>query len=165
MPSGNLDEPVTAAAPPTDSPRAFRFPSAYYSAPLSEVRPIFPKWVPYGCGTASAVLLLLLFGGGALLTGHRLSSFMDLFLGTSLGEVKGMYTPDITPAEKQRFDDEVKQMREALRADKVSVSELRPFLKAMQSAIADKKVTADELDQLTKAAGEAHKQKPVAVSR
>jgi hypothetical protein len=46
----------------------------------------------------------------------------------------------------------MKRLREELRNDRISVQNLQPFLKAMQSAIADKKVTAEELDRLTKAA-------------
>lgn len=155
MPSGNLDEPVTATNPPSAPPRSFRLPCAYYSAPLSEVRPIFPSWVPIGCGIASAAVLVVLFAGGAMLTGSRLASLMDFVLGTSLGEVRGMYTPDVTAAQKERFDAEVNRLREALRADKVSLQNLQPFLKTMQAAIADKKVTSEEVDRLTKAAHEA----------
>jgi hypothetical protein len=155
MPTGNLDEPVTANNPPTVPPSAFRLPCEYYSAPLAEVRPIFPKWVPYGCGTASAIILLLLFAGGAIVTGPRLASLMDLVLGTSLGELKSMYTPEVTTAQKQRFDDEVKQLRDALRHDKVPMKNLQPFLRTMQTAISDKKVTPDEVERLITAAAEA----------
>ncbi len=155
MPSGNLDEPVTAAPPSHVPPHAFRFPADYYCAPLTEVRPIFPRWVPIGCGSASAVILVLLFAGGALLTGPRLAQFMDFILGTSLGEVRGMFAPNISAAQKQAFETEVKQMRAALRADRISMQNIQPFLKAMQASIADKKVTSEELERLTKSAHEA----------
>ncbi len=145
MPSGNFADPQ----------RPFRLPADYYCAPLSEVTPIFPRWVPYGCGTVSAVILLLLFAGGAVISGPRLAEFMDLFLGTSLGEVRDMYAPDVSPAEKQRFDSEVERMREGLRSGKITVKALQPFMKAMQSAIADKRVTAEEIGRLSKAAHDA----------
>ncbi|HEY3056228.1 MAG TPA: hypothetical protein VGK31_09895 [Thermoanaerobaculia bacterium] len=155
MPSGNFDEPI-APTPPQDVPALpFRSPADYYCAPLTEVRPIFPKWVPIGCGSASAVILVLLFAGGAMLTGPRLARFMDFVLGTSLGELRGMYAPTITATQKQRFDAEVKRMREGLRTDKVSAQNIQPFLRAMQAAIADKKVTSDELEKLTKTAHDA----------
>lgn len=155
MPSGNLDEPVTATEPPHHPPRAFRLPADYYTAPVSDVRPLFPQWVPLGCGTAAAAILLILFVGGALLSGPRLAALMDLIVGTSLGEVKGMYAKDITPRQKTEFDAEVKTLRAGLRSDKVSVQNLQPFLKAMQAAIADRKVTAEELERLTKTAHDA----------
>ena len=152
MPSGNFDEPVTASNPPPASPRAFRFPCEYYSSPVSEVRPIFPKWMPYGCGAASAVVIILLFVGGALLSGPYLASAMDFVVSSAAGEIRGMYAPDVTAAQKQRFDDELKQMRDALEAGRISVKNMQPFLKVMQTTIADKKVTGEELEQLTRAA-------------
>ena len=155
MPSGNLDEPVTSTSPHAAPPRTFRLPADYYTAPLSDVRPLFPKWVPLGCGTASAVILVLLFAGGAVLTGSRLAQLMDYVIGTSLGELKGMFAPDVTAQQKARFDAEVKQLREGLRSDRVSLQNLQPFLKMMQTAIADKKVTHDEVERLTKTAHEA----------
>lgn len=155
MPSGNLDEPVTTSSPNAEPPRAFRLPADYYSTPPSEVRPLFPKWVPLGCGTASAVVLVLLFAGGAIVTGPRLAQFMDFVVGSSLGELKGMYAKDVTAGDKARFDGEVKQLREKLRAGKVSMQNFQPFLKLMQSVIVDKKVSHEEVDRLTKAAHEA----------
>ncbi len=147
MPSGNFADPQ----------RPFRFPADYYCAPLSDVTPIFPRWVPFGCGGVSAVILLLLFAAGAVISGPRLAEFMDLFLGTSLGELRSMYAPDVSAAEKQRFDDEVERMREGLRTGQVTVKAMQPFMRAMQSAIADKRVTAEEVDRLANAAHEAQK--------
>ncbi|HEY3053452.1 MAG TPA: hypothetical protein VGK04_08705 [Thermoanaerobaculia bacterium] len=155
MPSGNFDEPIAPTPPPDVPPLLVHFPSDYYCAPLAEVRPIFPKWVPIGCGSASVVILVLLFAGGALLTGARLARFMDFVLGTSLGELRGMYAREITPSQKQQFDAQVKQMREGLRSDTISAQNIQPFLRAMQSAIADKKVTPEELERLMKAAHDA----------
>ncbi|MGZ5476837.1 MAG: hypothetical protein ACXW29_11615 [Thermoanaerobaculia bacterium] len=161
MPSGNLDEPVTATPPPAAAPpSAFRFPCAYYSAPLSEVRPIFPKWVPAGCGIASAVIIVLLFAGGALLSGPALSQFMDFVLGLSLGEMRGMYTPEVTAQQKQHFDDEVIHLRDGLRNNTVPMSNVQPFLKTVQTAIADGKVTPEEVDRLARAAEDATASKP-----
>ena len=155
MPTGNLDESVTATEPHATPPRSFRLPADYYSSPVADVRPLFPKWVPIGCGTASAVALVLLFAGGAIVSGPRLAQLMDYVVGTSLGELRGMYATDITPQQKTQFDAEVNRMRDGLRTDKVSVQNLQPFLKSMQSAISDKKVTPDELAALTKAAHDA----------
>lgn len=155
MPSGNLDESVTVAVPHGTPPRSFRLPADYYTAPWSDVRPLFPRWVPVGCGTAAAVILVLLFAGGAIVSGPRLAQLMDYILGTSLGELKGMYAADVTPGQKNQFDAEVNRLRDGLRSDKVSLQNLQPFLKTMESAIADKKVTAAEMETLTKSAREA----------
>ena len=130
----------------------FRLPAEYYCAPLAEVRPIFARWVPFGCGTVSAVILVLLFAAGAVFSGPRFGDLLDLFVGTSVGELRGMYTKDVTPPEKQQFDAEIERMRAGLRTGKIPVKNLQPFIKEMQNAIADKHVDGGELQRLTKAA-------------
>ena len=89
------------------------------------------------------------------MTGPRLALLMDFVVGSSLGELKGMYAPDVTPQQKAAFDAEVKQLRDGLRSDKVSLQNFQPFLKQMQTVIADKKVTAEEVTRLTKTAHDA----------
>ena len=160
MPNGDFGAPVVPTAGDKPPQRAFRFPAEYYCAPLADVRPIFPKWVPIGCGSASAVILVLLFAAGALFSGSRFGEVMDFVIGTSVGEVRGMYARDVTPAEKQRFDAEVERMREGIRSGKVPVANLQPFIKQMQSAILDKTVTAEEVERLTKAAHDAQRPSP-----
>ena len=155
MTSGNIDDPVGSLPPAEPTRRPFRFPAEYYCAPLSDVRPIFPRWVPVGCGSAAAVILLVMFAAGALFSGPRFGEVMDVVVGTSLGELRGMYAPDISPAEKQRFETEVEHMRQRLRAGTLPVKNLQPFIKEMQHVIADKRVTAEELDRLTAAAHQA----------
>jgi hypothetical protein len=161
MPTGNFDEPLSAPpAPPPAPRRKFRLPSDYYCAPLSEVRPVVPKWAPYGCGIAAAVFLVLLFAAGTLLSGERFGGLLDFVIGTSLGELRSMMATSITAEDKERFENEVKEMREGLRAGKVPVARAQPFLRSMQIAIADQNVTKKELEELTKAAHEAGKPVP-----
>ena len=156
MPTGNFDEPLSP--PPASSPvtsRSFRLPAQYYCAPLSEVRPIFPKWVPYGCGAAAAVFLLLLFASGSLLSGPKFAELLDFVLGTSLGELRPLMANDISAEEKERFESEVKVLREGLRKGEVPIARVQPFLKAMSKAISDQVVEREELERLTKAAHDA----------
>ena len=158
MPSGNFDEPT--AAPPAPTPaarRPFRLPSEYYAAPLAEVRPIFPKWAPYGCGAASAVFLVLLFAAGSLMSGERFGSLLDFVLGTSLGELRPMMQSEISAEDKAEFEAAVNAMRDGLRNGTIKVARVQPFLKEMQSAIGDSKVTEKELEALTKVARDAAK--------
>jgi hypothetical protein len=152
MPTGNFDEPAVPPAERSVPARSFRLPADYYSAPLSEVKPVFPAWVPWGCGSLAALVLLVLFAGGAMLSGPRLATLIDLMLSMTIGEIKAMYQPDVTASQKDAFESEVKRMREGLRNGKVSVQKVQPFLQTMQKAIGDEKVTGAELEQLTKAA-------------
>lgn len=161
MPTGNFDEPLAASpAPPPAPRRPFRLPSDYYCAPLSEVRPLFPKWAPYGCGMASALFLVLLFAAGTLLSGERFGGLLDFVIGTSLGELRPMMATDITAEEKDRFEAEVQAMREGMREGKVPVARVQTFLRSMQRAIADQKISKEELEELTKVAHEAAKPLP-----
>ncbi len=159
MPTGNLDDSTPPAPSEPVPQRQFRLPAEYYCAPLSEVRPVFPKWAPYGCGAAAALFLVLLFIGGTLLNGPRFGTVLDFVIGTSLGELRGMYAADITKPQKDRFEAEVKRMRDDLRGGRVPLQKVRPFLQTMQKAISDKKVTPDELEHLTKTASDASPQK------
>ena len=166
MSAGNFDAipPPPTPSSPQPATRSFRLPAEYYSAPLSEVRPVFPKWAPYGCGIASAIFLALLFAGGSVLSGPKFGEMLDIVLGMSLGEFRGMYAADVRPESKSEFEAEVKAMRDGLRTGKVSPTNVQPFLKSMQDAIADKKVTQAELEKLTKAASKAQTEKPRAKS-
>ena len=165
MPTGNFDEPAVSTTQTNASQRSFRVPADYYAAPLSEVRPIFPTWVPWGCGAAASLFLLILFVSGALLTGPRLNALIDLTLGMTLGELKGMYQKDVTDAQKTSFDAEVKRMRQNLTASKISAKDIQPFLQGVQKAVKDDKVTAAEVDQLTRVAKDAAAAKSSTVNR
>ena len=161
MPSGNFDEPVTSPPPQPVAQNRFRFPADYYSAPLSEVKPVLPKWVPWGCGIAAAIFIVILFLVGSLMTGSRLAALVDMTVGMSVGEVKGAYASDVTEAQKAAFDKEVDSMRESLRDGRISTASIQPFLKTMQQAIKDEKVTGAEVEELTKAARDAARSKVV----
>jgi hypothetical protein len=155
MPPGNFEDSAPLTPPQTPAKRPFRVPSDYYSAPLSEVRPVFPRWVPYGCGSAAAVFVVLLFVGGAILSGPALGQFLDFIMGVTLGELRPMIAREIPAAQKEAFEAEVNRMREGMRTGKISVQGVQPFLQQMQKAVSDEKVTLQELEALTETARSA----------
>ena len=164
MPTGNFGEHADSTTQPVDAVRPRRWPADYYSAPLSEVRPVLPKWVPWGCGGAAILALVVMVAAGALLTGSRLNALIDLALGMSLGEMKGMYTAGVTEQQKASLDAEITRMREALQSGRISVKEVQPFMQAMQRAVGDDEVTPAEAEELTRTARAAADAKPVAGS-
>ena len=89
------------------------------------------------------------------MNGPWLAQLVDMVIGTSLGEIRGAYAPNVTADQKNRFEAEVKRMRDGLQHERVTIQSVRPFLQGMQSAVLDKKVTPEELDRLTKAAHDA----------
>jgi hypothetical protein len=139
-------------APPEPRPLPFRRPADYYAAPLSEVRPLFPRWVPLGCGTASLVAMVVLFGAGAVAGSGKGGSLFATLFGTMQDEIDGKFTKDVPPAQKSAFDAEMKTLRGNLANGKVSMDRLQPLLREIRDASMDDKVTAGEAVQLTKAA-------------
>jgi hypothetical protein len=143
-------------------PRAlpFRRPADYYGAPPSDVRPLFPRWVPFGCGAASLVAIAVLFTAGVLAAGGRGSALFGAMFGMMQDEIHGMYTREVTPAEKAAFDAEMKALRANLTAGKVSMDRLQPLLHAIRDVSTDSRVTPEETKRLTEAAREINRGAP-----
>jgi len=135
------------ALPPPSLP--FRRPADYYSSPVGEARPLFPKWVPFGCGTAAIVALLVVFGLGIALERGLMGEAFDLMFATMQGEIDKLFTKDVKPAEKIAFDAEMKAMRESVRQNRISVDRLQPVLRTLRDVVSDERVTPAETQQLT----------------
>jgi len=145
-----LSDTIPSAPEPRSLP--FRRPADYYAAPASEVRPIFPSWVPYGCGAASLVVILILFIGGSLAAGAKGGSLFATLFGTMQDEMRGMFTKEVTAAQKNAFDAEMNALRANIASGKVSLDRLQPFLHSIRDASMDSKITADEATRLTESA-------------
>ncbi|HET7437224.1 MAG TPA: hypothetical protein VFN10_21125 [Thermoanaerobaculia bacterium] len=147
MQTANFSE--NPEAPPPAEPR-FPRPADYYSGPAPHR--VLPQWATLGCGGLAVLVLLVIFVGAALVTRGSLSSFLDLVVGMSVGEMKGMYTADVKPQQKQALDAEIERLRGDLRAGRTSMQTLEPLLRAMRSAMADTKVDGPEVDGMITAA-------------
>jgi hypothetical protein len=130
--------------------RRFRWPAEYYSAPAP--RQLLPSWATFGCGAAAAIVLVVIFAGGALLTGERFIRLMDFSIGMSLGEMRSQFAGDVTEARKKSLEAEIERMRTNLREQKVPFPSLQPFLEGLQAATSDRKVTAEEAERLEQTA-------------
>lgn len=128
----------------------FRRPADYYSTPAGDARPLFPGWVPYGCGTASIIVLLLVFALGAAVSTGALGELLDLMFGSMQAEIDRMFTPEVKPSQKAAFDAEMKAMRVAIRANRLTLDRLQPLLRSMRDASSDEHITAEETEQLTR---------------
>jgi len=125
----------------------FYRPADYYSSASPER--VLPVWASYGCGAASLLVLLLVFAGGAYLAGGGFTDLMDLAFGMTLSEMRGMYTSDVTAAQKQELEREVEAMREKLRTQKLSVQRIQPVLEAIRKATTDEKLDGKEVQRIT----------------
>jgi hypothetical protein len=126
---------------------AFPRPADYYSTATPQA--ILPLWARYGCGALSLVILAVVFAVGVYLSsGSGLAQFIDFGLGMNMGELRGMYQPTVTEAQKQALEDEINKMREHLRAERVSVGSINPVLQKMTRAMGDEKLVPKEVDEL-----------------
>lgn len=117
---------------------------------------VLPRGVTLGCGAAGIVALIAIAAGGAFMASGGIVTLMDLTFGMSMGEVRGMYTPEVTDAQKKALEAAIESLRENVRTEKVPVDRLQPVLQTMQKGIADRKMTAAEVEALTAAARRAN---------
>lgn len=142
--------------PPAPPALPFRRPADYYAAPVSEVRPIFPRGVPFGCGAASILAVAVLFIGGAVASGGKGGSIFAALFGAMATEIEGQFAKDVTAAQKKAFDDEMKALEKNLGDGKVSIDALQPLLHTIRDASGDNSVSGKETDQLIHAARDAN---------
>lgn len=143
------------SVPETSAPRRSSWPADYYSGPSP--RAVLPRGVTYGCGAASVVVLLLLFAGGAFLASGGMVDFMDLVFGMTMGEIRGMYTKDVTEPQKKELDASIEALRKSVREKKVPVSGLDPVLQTMRKTMSDAKMSPSEVKQVADAARKANR--------
>jgi hypothetical protein len=145
------DEPVAVAA----ERRPYLRPADYYSTATPQA--ILPLWARYGCGALSLFILILVFVGGAIFsTGGGLTQFMDFAFGMTMGEVRGMYQPAVTDAQKKALEAEIETLREHLRTERISVASINPVLQTINRAIGDEKLQPAEVDAIIGAARKAN---------
>jgi len=131
----------------------FAVPAEYYEAP--QTTRIVPRWVPFGCGGAALVFLIVVFAGGAMISGGGGGSLLDTLFGKLQNEVDKQFTKDVTPAQRKAFDNEMDLVRQRIRASKLNIEKLQPFMRAIRDASDDDRITPDEAEKLTAAAREA----------
>src|SRR5579884_1621991 len=93
-----LDETNPDVSAPASPP--FRRPADYYSSPVGEKKPLFPRWVPFGCGSAAIVLLVVVFLAGIFAAHGGMGQLLDLMFGQMQGDIDKMFTKDVQPAQK-----------------------------------------------------------------
>jgi hypothetical protein len=137
-------------APPSEPqpqpPSGFRRPADYYSTPPPPRA--LPQWVSFGCGGASALIIVIVFAGGSYLARGGFIDLMDMMFGMTMGEMRGMYAADVSAAQKADLEQQIKSMREHLRGHEISIAAIQPLLKTMQKATSDEKLHANEVGQI-----------------
>jgi hypothetical protein len=138
----SLDEVTPAAS-------AFRRPADYYSS-VDTQKPIFARWVPFGCGTASIVVIVAMLIMAAGISSGAFGELFEYVFASMEGEIVKMMAPDVKPEQKKAFQAEMKTMRESIRRGKLSMDRLQPLMKSIREASVDEKVTGPEVERLTR---------------
>lgn len=126
-----------------------QWPADYYASATPE--PVLPRWASYGCGAAAVLVLVVLFAGGLYLNRGGFAQLMDFTFGMTLGDMRGMYTPEVTQAQKDAMERAIETMRTNVREGKAPAASMQPTLQTIQKAIRDDKLTPDEVEAITAA--------------
>ena len=163
MDLSDAEIPPIETPPPTPARLSFPLPGDYYSAPV-EARPLVASWVPFGCGGAALLFLVVLFVGGSFVSSGGIAGMIDFAFGTLESEVERMFAADVTPAQRAAFASEMKTTRENIRTQKIGLKDVEPLMTVLKDASEDKLVNAAETGELMtalrKANAEAAKPKP-----
>ena len=145
-----MDPTESRENPPEIEPRParrFQLPGEYYSSPVT-AKPLFPKWVPIGCGAVALAFIIILFIGGSLFSTGGFNNLLEFTLVRSQGEVDRMFASDVKPEQRAAFDTEMARLRANIKAGKVKLASLQPLLNSLQDAMSDKLVNASETEQM-----------------
>jgi len=141
-------DPQPAALPPEPvaDPLPFRGPADYYAAPAKDLRPLFPRWVPIGCGWASVAFVILLFAAGAL--APKSGSALDWLFGKINDDITAHLQRDVTPAQKAALAAEMKTLRASANAGRLKLEKTQSFLKLVTEVDGDEKIDHADADKL-----------------
>ena len=139
-------QPVALPPEPVADPLPFRRPADYYAAPEQDLRPLFPRWVPIGCGWAAVAFVILLFVVGAL--APRSGSVFGWLFGKIGEDIPAHFQRDVTPTQKAEFAAEIKTLRAAANAGKLKLDRTQSFLKLVTEVDGDEKIDHAEADKL-----------------
>ena len=140
---------IAPVAPPPEPAAAtlpFRRPADYYAAPGSDLRPLFPRWVPVGCGWAALLFVVLLFVAGAF--APKSGSVLDMLFGKIQDDIAAHFTKDVTAVQKASFAAEMKALRASATAGKLKLDKTQSFLRLATDVDADEKIDHAEVDKL-----------------
>ena len=127
-----------------------RVPADYYCSPVAEKERMFPRWVPFGCGTAALIILIFLFAGGAFVNSGGGTRIFGWVFGTMQSELLAMCDKDVKPAQKTDFAAEMATLQARAGAGKVKSDDLLAVFRLIRDDSVDEHVTPAELDALTK---------------
>jgi hypothetical protein len=144
----NPTEPQPVALPPEPvaDPLPFRRPADYYAATEKDLRPLFPRWVPIGCGWAAVTFVVLLFIAGSL--APKSGSALDWLFGRISDDITAHFQRDVTATQKAEFGAEMKSLRAAASAGRIRLDKTQSFLNLVTEVDGDEKINQAEADKL-----------------
>lgn len=136
------------------SPLPFVRPAEYYARP-DRIR-LFPRWVPFGCGTLALIFLIVIFVAGAMVASGGAGSILDGAFGMLQSDVDGRLAKNVPPSQKAEFDAQMNALRAKARAGKVRFDTVQPLLREINDATNEKSITPEETQRLIEAVRNAN---------
>ena len=146
----DLAQAPEPATPPETPRRPFRLPAEYYASP--ERSPVLPRAVPFGCGAAALLFLIVLFVAGAMA-----DRFMPWLFGYMQKEADGQFTKDVPAADRAEFDRQFSELQARLKSGRTKLTRLQPFLEKLRDASMDEHITPEETKKLNEALRELNR--------
>jgi len=139
-------QPVSLPPEPVADSLPFRRPADYYAAQGKELRPLFPRWVPIGCGWAAVALVVVLFAAGAL--APKSGSVLDWLFGKINEDITSHLQRDVTAAQKAALAAEMKTLRASANAGRLKLEKTQSFLTLVTEVAGDEKMDHADDDKL-----------------
>ena len=140
-------------SPSPAEPPHFTLPAEYYESP--QTTRIVPRWVPFGCGGAALLFLVMIVGVAVLVSGGRGGRFLDSLFGSMQNEINGQFTKDVTADQRKAFNDAFGDVRAKVRVSKLNLEKMQPLLQTIRDVQDDNRITPAEAERLTAAARQA----------
>jgi hypothetical protein len=145
--------PLPPESPP--QPLPFRRPADYYAGRGEPLRPLFPRWVPFGCGWAALAFVVLLFVAGAF--APRSGSILEMLFGKIGDDIASHFSRDVNASQRAAFAAEMKTLRASAAAGKLKLDRTQSFLRLATEVDSDEKVDSAEADKLIAAVREVNR--------
>lgn len=104
--------------------------------------------MPFGCGSAAILLLVIVFIGGYAASRGGMGALFDPLLSSMQDEIEKMFTKDVTPVDKAQFEAQMKILRGEIRQNRIPLDRLQPLLRSVREVSSDQRVTPAETEQL-----------------
>lgn len=160
--------PATPAGDPVAASGSWTRPADYYAAPppAPSEKKGCPRWLIFGCGGAGCLVIVLLVLAGAWAVRGGGAKLADVVFSRVENEADRLFEADVPQAERDRFKEQLGQLREYVADERLELTGLQGVLGEMNQVIRDGRLTRQEVEELNEMLQEVNDSvaaKPVSV--